>query len=173
MPLVSLYAPNALRIEVAVPQTRADAIRKNKSAQVLLADGRNITPAEVIVFPAADPQTHSVNVRINLPALTPQVAPGTTAKVLFTADTQAAAAEEGRAAVTIPASSIAQRGELSAVYVVQDGRLLLRQLRLGGRQGESVDVISGLHAGEVVAQDPVAATQAVAHQRKLLEGHRD
>ncbi|MBV2209635.1 MAG: efflux RND transporter periplasmic adaptor subunit [Thermomonas sp.] len=173
MPLVSLYAPNALRIEVAVPQTRADAIRKNKSAQVLLADGRNITPAEVIVFPAADPQTHSVNVRINLPALTPQVAPGTTAKVLFTADTQAAAAEEGRAAVTIPASSIAQRGELSAVYVVQDGRLLLRQLRLGARNGDQVDVIAGVKAGEIVAADPVAALQAVMAQRKAVEGGRD
>ena len=51
-PLMSVYAPNALRIEVAVPQTRADAIRKQPQAQVLLADGRSVVPAEVIVFPA-------------------------------------------------------------------------------------------------------------------------
>ncbi len=173
MPLMSVYAPKALRIEVAVPQTRADAIRKHASAQVVLADGRTVAPAEVVVFPAADPQTHSVNVRVNLPALEPQIAPGTTAKVLFAADTQAATAEEGRGAVRIPASSIAQRGELSAVYVVQDGRLLLRQLRLGGRSGDAVDVISGLKTGDVVAVDPVAATQALVNQRKVMEGGRD
>lgn len=173
MPLMRMYAPNALRIEVAVPQTRADAIRKQTQAQVLLADGRSVVPAEVIVFPAADPATHSVNVRVNLPKLAVPPAPGTTAKVVFAADTQAANTEAGKGAVRIPASSITQRGELSAVYVVQDGRLLLRQLRLGGRSGDAVDVISGLKTGDVVAVDPVAATQALVNQRKVMEGGRD
>jgi len=73
----------------------------------------------------------------------------------------------------VPASSIAQRGELSAVYVVSDGRLLLRQLRLGGRRGDAVEVIAGLRAGEVVAADPVAAMQAIAAQRKAAERAHD
>ena len=65
------------------------------------------------------------------------------------------------------------RGELAGVYVVQDGRLLLRQLRLGARSGDTVEVIAGLKAGEVVASDPVAATQAIAAQRKAAEANRD
>lgn len=173
MPLLSLYAPEALRIEVAVPQTRAEAIRNHPAVEIVLADGRRVQPEQVIVFPSADPQNHSVNVRVSLPPLVPQVAPGTTAKVLFAADTQAVTAEEGRGMVTIPASSIAQRGELSAVYVVSDGRLLLRQLRLGGRSAGNAEVISGLQAGEVVATDPVAAVQVLAAQRKLTEDRRD
>ena len=64
-------------------------------------------------------------------------------------------------------------GELAGVYVVQDGRLLLRQLRLGARSGDAVEVIAGLKAGEVVASDPVAATQAIAAQRKAAEANRD
>ena len=79
----------------------------------------------------------------------------------------------GKGAVRIPASSITQRGELSAVYVVQDGRLLLRQLRLGARSGDRVEVITGLNAGDVVASDPIAATQAIAQQRKAMETRRD
>ncbi|MDE2407079.1 MAG: efflux RND transporter periplasmic adaptor subunit, partial [Xanthomonadaceae bacterium] len=171
MPLLRMYAPDALRIEVAVPQTRADTIRGNPQAQVLLADGRKLVPAQVIVFPAADPASHSVNVRVNLPALNPQPAPGTTAKVVFAAGAEGDG-EAVAANLQVPAASIAQRGELSGVYVVQEGRLLLRQLRLGARSGDAVEVIAGLKAGEVVASDPVAATQAIAAQRKAAEASR-
>lgn len=171
MPLLAVYAPEALRIEVAIPQTRAEAIRRDPRAQVLLGDGRKLAPSEVTVFPAADPASHSVNVRLSLPALEPQPAPGTTAKVVFSADAQGSAGTT--TGVRIPAASIAQRGELSGVYVVEGGRLLLRQLRLGARSGDAVEVIAGLQAGEVVARDPVAATQAIAAQRKAVEASRD
>ena len=170
MPLVSVHAPDALRIEVAVPQSRAEAIRRDPTAHIVLADGRTLAPAEVVVFPTADVASHSVNVRVTLPALDPSPVPGTTAKVMFAAD--AAEADGANGGVLVPASGIVQRGELSAVYVVADGRLLLRQLRLGGRRGDAVEVIAGLRTGEVVAADPLAATQAIVAQRKAAErGH--
>ena len=164
-PLMRVYEPRELRIEVAVPQTRAEAIRRDPRARVVLPGGREVVPAEVIVFPAADAASHSVNVRVRLPDLDPPPAPGTTAKVVF--DAEAGTASDGAAApVRIPLSAVAQRGELSGAYVKQGGRLLLRQLRLGARVGDSVEVISGLQAGDKVARDPVAAMQALAAQRK-------
>ena len=69
-------------------------------------------------------------------------------------------------AVRIPVDALVQRGELSGVYVVRDGRLLLRQLRLGAARAGHVEVIAGLDAGDVVARDPVAATRAIAAQRQ-------
>ncbi len=170
-PLMSVYAPGALRIEVAVPQTRAEAIRRDPRARVLLPGARNVVPAKVTVFPVADIATHSVNVRIELPDLDPMPAPGTTAKVVFDAD--ASRAGESGAILRIPASAVAQRGELSGVYVRQGNRLLLRQLRLGARDGDMVEVISGLTAGDKVASDPVAALQAVTAQRKAAGGKND
>ena len=163
-PLMTVYAPGALRIEVAVPQTRAEAIRRDPRARVVLPGNRDVVPAKVTVFPVADVATHSVNVRIELPDLDPMPAPGTTATVLFDAD--AAMAGSSGASIRIPASTVAQRGELSGVYVRQGDRLLLRQLRLGAREGDMVEVISGLNAGDKVATDPVAALQAVTAQRK-------
>ncbi len=168
--LMSLYAPQDLRIEVSVPQTRADAIRSDARATVVLGDGRRIDPAQVIVFPSADVASHSVNVRVVLPRLDAPPAPGTTAKVVFAADVQ----RDGTSttvAVRIPATAVAQRGELSGVYVEQDGRLLLRQVRLGARSGDQVEVISGLAPGDTVAADPVAATQAIATQRQAAKRH--
>ena len=168
-PLFSIYAPQDLRIEVAVPQTQAEAIRADPRTRVRLADGREVEPAQVIVFPAADAVSHSVNVRVLLPAVEPPPAPGTTAKVVF----EAAATAGSPALLRIPARAVAQRGELSAVYVLADGQLLLRQLRLGARQGGEVEVISGLRSGERIVTDPVAAMQALIAQRRAAGGKHD
>ena len=164
-PLMRVYEPRELRIEVAVPQTRAEGIRRDPRARVLLPGGREVVPAEVTVFPAADAASHSVNVRVRLPDLDPPPAPGTTAKVVFDAE-PGNAGDTGARSVRIPLSAVAQHGELSGAYVQQGDRLLLRQLRLGARLGDSVEVISGLQAGDRVASDPVAAMQALAAQRK-------
>jgi hypothetical protein len=59
------------------------------------------------------------------------------------------------------------------VYVQQDGRIVLRQLRLGARAGDSVEVISGLRPGDRVVSDPVAAVQALVARRKAAEGVHD
>jgi hypothetical protein len=50
---------------------------------------------------------------------------------------------------------------LTAVYSVDaQGNPTLRQVRVGRNQGEQIEVLSGLRAGERVATDPQAAAQA-------------
>ena len=158
-PLLSLHAPGALRIEVQVPQSEAGAIRAAGRARIALADGRTLQAEELVVYPAADPLTHSVGVRVGLPDVAPAPLPGSTAKVLFPIATGDAAV------ITIPASAVVQRGELSGAYVVEGERVVLRQLRLGARAGGRVEVLAGLRAGETIAADPVAAVQALAARR--------
>lgn len=168
-PLVVVHAPGALRIEVQVPQSDADAIRKLGAARVVLDDGRVLEAATVVVFPAADPSTHSVGVRILLPDTETPPRPGSTAKVQF----PIAEAVGATAVVHVPQSVLVQRGEVSGVYVVDGNRLSLRQLRLGRRIGGQVEVLAGLKAGETLASDPVAALQALATQRKAAEASHD
>lgn len=157
--LISLYSPAALRIQVQVPQSEADAIRLLKHAHVQLADGRGIDAAEVAVFPSADPATHSVAVRVVLPELADPPRPGATAKVVF-------AIPDAAPVVRIPPAALVQRGEISGVYVLDGNRLFLRQLRLGAQADGQVEILAGLRDGEKVASDPVAALQALAAQRK-------
>ena len=167
-PLVSLYQPGALRIEVQVPQSASESIRAAGKARVLLSDGRSVDAATVTVFPAADPLTHSIAVRLALPALDDAPRPGSTAKVVF-AITPVVGANP---MLQVPRSAIVQRGELSAAYVLDGNRLSLRQLRIGHRLGDNVEVIAGLKSGDVLVLDPVAATQALAKQRKATgAGH--
>ena len=134
-----------------------------------LDDGRVLDAASVVVFPAADPSTHSVGVRIMLPDTTNPPRPGSTAKVQFPIAEAAGAA----AVVHVPQSVVVQRGEVSGVYVMDGNRLSLRQLRLGRRIGDQVEVLAGLKAGETLASDPVAALQALAAQRKAAAASHD
>lgn len=162
-PLMSVYAPGALRIEVQVPQSDAAAIRAAGRAKVELGDGRRVDAADVIVFPAADAATHSVGVRVLLPRLDDAPQPGVTARVVFPV-------AGGTQALRVPSATLVQRGEVSGVYVLADDRLGLRQVRPGRRLGDQVEILAGLKPGERIATDPVAAVQALAAQREASAG---
>jgi hypothetical protein len=65
--------------------------------------------------------------------------------------------------LTVPTSAVVRRGEVAAVYVSSgEGRLSLRQLRLGDAVGEGeIEVLAGLAAGDKVVTDPVKAAIAL------------
>ena len=162
-PLMSVHAPGALRIEVQVPQSEAEAIRATNRARVVLEEGRSIDVAGVTVFPSADPATHSVAVRITLPDLPLAPRPGVIAKVFF----PIGSADEAPV-LRIPAHALVQRGEVSGVYVLEENRIALRQVRVGRRGAKEIEIIAGIKVGERIATDPVAAVQALIAQRKAL-----
>ena len=51
-------------------------------------------------------------------------------------------------AITVPESAIVERGQLSGIYAVKDGTVLLRWVRTGKRYGDRIEVLSGLSEGE-------------------------
>lgn len=162
-PLVTLQALDDLRVNVEVPQSAVDGIRRLHAAEVSTADGRHVAAAGVEVFPYADPSTHTFNVRVLLPAGASGLYPGMTVKVAFAAD--------ATRRMTVPVSALVQRGELVGVYVIGEHGVALRQLRIGDRQDGEVEVLAGLDAGEHVARDPQAAVAwLVAHRNAGADG---
>lgn len=156
-PLIRLASLKALRVEVSVPQGTAEAIRKHRAATVVTADGTRIPAARITVFPHADPATHTFRVRVGLPDDTDGLYPGMTVKVRF------AVGETRR--LLVPLDAIVRRGALRAVYVVGPGHAVsLRQLRLGHRVGNGVEVLAGLEAGARIATDPGAAARYLAER---------
>lgn len=163
MALMTVYDPAQMRALVDLPQQRLAALERAGPlrARVELPDsGRWIDAAAVTVLPAADQRTHTLRVRVELPVHSDGVLPGMFARVHFLA------AEAAR--LRVPEQAVLRRGELSAVYVAAaDGVFTLRQVRLGQRRGDgSVEVLAGLHDGERVALDPVAAGILAATQRR-------
>lgn len=162
-PLLRVFNPGRFRIQVQVPQGVAAALRAAPQADITLADGRVLAASEVIVYPGADADAHSVTVRVQLPADAGALMPGQVASVRFPAGAG------GTGALWLPQSALWQRGELTGVYVLGKDRLLLRQVRVGERRGDQIEVLSGLAKGERVAADPVRAAQALAEFRAAQE----
>ena len=161
-PLLTLYDPTVLRITAAVPQSLAASAVAGAlpRAEVPgLAPGRQwVKPLRIEVLPTADPGTHTVQIRADLPADVEGLSPGMFARLwLPAAGNGAATATPG---VSVPLGAIVRRAELTALYVLdRDGRPALRQVRLGRVTGDAVEILSGLTAGERVATDPQAAAR--------------
>jgi multidrug efflux system membrane fusion protein len=158
-PLLTLHDPRLLRVSVAVPQQVAARLAPGQALQVLqvelpgLAGGR-ITPLKTQLLPAVDPATHTLELRLDLPADVRGAAPGMFARAWL----PVAAAADAR--LYVPARAVVRRAELAAVYVIgSEGRPLLRQVRLGRVQGELVEVLAGVSAGEQVVLEPQAAAR--------------
>lgn len=154
-PLVTLYDPSALRVAAAVPESTALRLRDTAAALTVELPGTaaRITPSRWQLLPAADPSTHTAVLRLDLPAGT-AAAPG-----LFARAWLPVAPAEG-ARIVVPTRAVVQRAELKAVYVLDKaGKPLLRQVRVGPTQGDQVEILAGLAAGERVALEPQAAAR--------------
>lgn len=149
-PLVSGLSLDQLRVNVEVPQSDIHAIREHGVAAVLLPDGRRIDARGVVIFPYADARTHSFRIRVELPETPTGLHPGMTVKTFFkTGETRR---------ILIPAASLVSRSEVTAVYCVDSAdRVSLRQVRVGHRLADRVEVLAGLAEGERIAADPLAA----------------
>ena len=164
-PVLTLYAPGQVRAVLQVPASRAAAVRGASGVEVQLPDGSWVIPASRSELPGVDPVSQTIEWRLDLsPAASAGQTPGRSVRVRFTglADTAASAAPGNTSAATaqrlsLPESAVLRRGELTAVYVAQDQRFVLRAVRLGSPRGSDVEVLAGLKAGERVALDPVRA----------------
>jgi RND family efflux transporter MFP subunit len=150
-PLMSGVSLETLRASVEVPGELAGMLREGGRARIdLPALGVSLEATELTVFPFADPRTRSFKVRVALPAGEQGLFPGMLVKVAF------AVGEQER--LLVPVQALVYRSELTGVYVVDaDGRVALRQVRIGRSYDGDVEVLAGLAAGERVALDPVRA----------------
>ena len=160
-PIATLYAPGQMRAVVEVPASRAALARSASRIETQLPDGRWVQPGKRTELPSADPVSQTVEWRLDLPAdVTAGLTPGQSVQVRFVGGTPAASAS---AHARVPAQAVVQRGELSAVYAVQDGRFVLRPVRLGADFGQAgIEVLAGLKPGERFALDGVRAGLAGA-----------
>ncbi|MBI5718842.1 MAG: efflux RND transporter periplasmic adaptor subunit [Burkholderiales bacterium] len=169
--LVTLYDPGALRVAAAVPQSVAARVGAGAAVRIELpalpalpGARRMVSPARLQVLPAADAATHTLTVRADLAPRTEGLVPGQFARLWLPAATGAEGDAGARGASPwVPLSAVVRRAEMTGLYVLDaQGRPLLRQVRLGRSDGERVEVLSGLGAGERVAAEPQAAARVVA-----------
>lgn len=162
-PLMTGLSLQQLRVNVDVPQGMIDSVRQIGKAVVHYGEA-DITADSITFFPVADPGSNTFRVRVNLPETEVVLYPGMFVKVGFVIG------ETRR--LLIPASALVRRSELTAVYVADGkGEVGLRQVRLGHRYGDRLEILAGLDEAEQVALDPVQAGIYLKHSRAQGAGH--
>lgn len=156
-PIISLYDPSGFRVVVNVPQSQLANLKTASSIKVQIPAAaehdRNISSTQMTVLPTADAVSNMMMVRLVLPQNMASLRPGMFARAMLPVN-----GDKDKSQIFVPATTIIKRSELLAVYVVdKQGHPQLRQIRIGRKQGDLVEVFAGLQVGELVALDPIAA----------------
>lgn len=158
-PILSLYAPQPLRVVVQVPASRTQAIKTSRKTSILLDDPQKgqtrIVPISKTALPSADPVTQTTEWRFELSTKdATSLVPGQQVRMEFAQSDQ----DAGAGKLVIPGSALVQRGELNAVYVANSNGFSLRAVRLGATlPGDTLEVVAGVAPGEFIALDPIRA----------------
>lgn len=145
-PLLSIYDPNDLELQINVPESLAFGIAVGQKLPVRI-DASNIAFNAAVreIVPQAQQASRSVLVKVAVPQMTSSpLLPG-----MF-----------GRASIPVgrsekiwaPSEAVQQIGQLDLVEVAdKDGFLTRRFVRLGQVVGDKVEILSGLTAGDQIS----------------------
>lgn len=145
-PVIDLEDPASLRLEVELPESLAARVVVGTKLRVQIGSAAIDQEAAVVeVTPAADPISRTVLVKLALPANAKGLRSGQFGRATIPI--------AGGSLLSIPAAAVVQRGQLDAVFVVQDGKAVMRLVRLGGTDGARTAIRAGLKPGEMVVVD--------------------
>jgi RND family efflux transporter MFP subunit len=155
---------DSLEIEVDVNETYINRVRSGQDVSAALdAYPNDPIPAKVITMvPTADRQKATVLVRIGFTQLDPRILPDMGVKVTFLRDDETADAPPQRPIALVPKPAIRTEGTESYAFVVTSGVVDRRAVRVGGVDGDRIEVVAGLNAGERVVVSPPPALAAGA-----------
>jgi HlyD family secretion protein len=144
-PLLVLFDPSELRVDARVREGVVGRLATGDRLSVVLpATKRAIEGVVAAIVPAADSQSRTFEVRVDIPP-TPGVHPGMFARLGVVVGE--------REVVRVPAAVIARVGQMETVLVRDDGAWRRRLVTTGEAYADgTVEVLSGLDGGETVGR---------------------
>jgi HlyD family secretion protein len=148
----------SLEIEVDVNESYINRVRAGQPVTAVLdAYPDWQIPASVIaVVPTADRQKATVLVRIGFKQLDPRILPDMGVKVTFLREADTAAAPVAQAVTLVPQGAVKTDSGSTFVFVVQNNTVERRAVKIGGTDGDRVEVLAGLRGGDRVVMSPPA-----------------
>ncbi|HEU5135972.1 MAG TPA: efflux RND transporter periplasmic adaptor subunit [Steroidobacteraceae bacterium] len=150
--ITTLDDTSVIKLDFSVPENFLASLREGLTirASAPAFPGRTFAGAVASIDSRVDMATRSVVVRALLANDDGALKPGMFLNVSL--------ANDEREALVIPEEALSPEAERQYVYVVLDGKVSRREVRIGGRRPGSVEIVAGLSAGERVV---VEGTQKV------------
>ncbi len=152
---------SSLEIEVDVNESYINRVSAGQPVSAVLdAYPDWQIPANVITLvPTADRQKATVLVRIEFQKLDPRILPDMGVKVTFLREADAAA-PAAQAVTLVPQAAVIADAGATFVFVVTGTTVERRAIKVGGSDGDRVEVLAGLSGGERVVISPPAELAA-------------
>jgi membrane fusion protein (multidrug efflux system) len=141
-----------IKVDFAVPENFLAGLREGLEVKATAAafPGREFAGTVSGVDSRVDPVTRSVTVRAAVPNPDLALKPGMFLNVTL--------ARDEHQALMVPEAALVPEQSRQFLFVIENGRAIRREVRIGGRQPGRVEIVSGLEAGEQVI---VEGTQKV------------
>jgi RND family efflux transporter MFP subunit len=148
-PLLTLVDFSTLHVAVDVAEGQIGDLHEGRRAEIELeAFPGVLLPGELTAMArSADRQRGTLTANVRFLERDARVMPGLSARVRFLPAAEAGAV---RNAFAIPSAAIVERDGKTGVFVVRDGVIQFREVEIRSRQGDRVEVGSGLRAGESI-----------------------
>jgi len=142
VPLFTVEDTSAYTFEADVDESLAGSLAAGMPADVVVdSAGKTLQGIISEVAPAIDPASRKFHIKLEVPG--DGLKSGLYAKIRLLVGT--------KEALLLPGSAIVEKGQLTGVYVVDDGGVVVyRLVRLGKQVNNQVEVLSGLTPGEKV-----------------------
>lgn len=145
-PLITIVDISRVVARIEIPQAEASTVKVGQAATLTQPDSKEEVEGKVsVVSPAADPSTTTVQIWIQIDNPGERLKPGTAMHA-------AIATEVYKAATVVPVAAIlpGETGGTSVLTVSSDSIAHKRAVTLGVREGNQVQVLSGVNPGEEV-----------------------
>ncbi len=144
-PLFAVAQVNRLRILMAVPEGYADSIRAGVHAKLNFQEFPDNTFYGDVTRTSGsiDENTRTLLTEVQVDNREGKLLPGMYAVTTFPPGV-------GTPPLTVPGDSVVIRHDMSVIAVVADGKVRLVPVTLGRDYGPSVEVLSGLHRGDLI-----------------------
>ena len=146
---------SSLEVEVDVNESYINRVQPGQPAITNLNAYPNwdISSEVIAIIPTADRNKATVKVRIGLLEKDARVLPDMGAKVSFLKD-QVIETPEKLKGVMIPSSSLVKEGNLSYVFVIQNGLIRKTKVTVGSLSSNFSRITNGIEVGDNVVTDP-------------------
>jgi membrane fusion protein (multidrug efflux system) len=141
-PLLVIEGRQGLQAVANIPESLLPKLQTGAEIPVSVpAAGFSGTGRIVEISPAADPATRTAPIKLSLPDV-PDLRSGQFARLSLALGKESA--------IVVPAAAVMPLGQMERVFVVQDGKARLRLIRTGAAADGTVEVLTGLSAGDEV-----------------------
>lgn len=147
-PIVSLVRADPLRFRAGVPERQAARLQEGQAATIQVEGvATPLQGAVSRISPALDASNRSLTVEIDVPNRGARLRVGLFAEA-------AVVVEPDARSVSIPGGAVRDFAGVEKVWVVEKGQASERLITTGRRDGDWVEVLTGVAAGDAVVRQP-------------------